>query len=113
MLQFLKVLNQVIYFLLELSMLASFGYTGFQSTQHPFGRYLVGIGLPLLAATFWGIFAAPRSNYRLEPPYRTVFALTLFGSSAILLYRTGHTGLAIAFAVLALVSELTAMAFLK
>lgn len=107
--QLLKGLNQVIYFSLELCMFVSLGYAGFHNSQHPYGKYLMGIGLPLLAATLWGIFAAPRSAYRLDFPYRSLFALTLFGFTALLLYRSGHPRLAIVFGLLALASELTAL----
>ncbi|WP_227687202.1 YrdB family protein [Spirosoma arboris] len=96
--------------MLELSMLASFGYAGFHSSDRPYRNYLVGFGLPLVAAILWGIFMAPRSNYRLGSPYRSFLALMLFGISAFLLYRTGHMHLAIVFAGIALVSELTAVA---
>lgn len=107
--QILKGLNQIIYFLIELSMLGSLGYTGFQSSQHTYGKYLLAIGLPLVAATLWGIFAAPRSDYRLAAPYRSLFALTLFGLSFFLLYRTGQARLAITLGIVALASELTAL----
>ena len=105
----LKALNQVIYFLIELSMLGSLAYSGFQSSQHSYEKYLLGIGLPILAATLWGFFAAPRSEYRLEFPYRSTFALTLFGVAFFLLYRTGHSRLAISLGIIALASELTAV----
>ena len=108
--QLIKSINQVIYFLVELSMLASLGYTGFQLSQHPFGKYVTGIGLPLLAAILWGVFAAPRSAHRLELPYRSLFALTLFGLTVFLLYRTGQTRLAIYFGSIALICESIALA---
>ncbi|GAB4020457.1 hypothetical protein GCM10028808_61670 [Spirosoma migulaei] len=107
--QLLKGLNQIVYFLIELSMLVAFGYVGFHSSQHPYGKYVLAIGLPIAAATLWGIFAAPRSAYRLEFPYRTLFALTLFGLAFLLLYRTGYPRLAITLAVVALTSELIAL----
>ena len=107
--QLIKGLNQLVYFLIELSMLGSFGYAGFQISQHPYGKYLLGIGLPLLAAVLWGIFAAPRATHRLDVPYRSLFALTLFGLAFLLLYRTGHTRLAITLGITAVLSELTAL----
>ena len=107
--QLIKGLNQVVYFLLELSMLGAYGYAGFHSSQHTYGKYLLGIGLPLIAAILWGIFAAPRSAHRLAFPYRTLFALTLFGVAFLLLYRTGYPHLAITLGIVALASELIAL----
>ena len=53
--------------------------------------------------------AAPRSTHRLESPYRFLFALLLFGLTALLLYRTGHLRVAISFGLIALTSELLAL----
>jgi hypothetical protein len=107
--QLLKGLNATLYFLLELSMLGAFGYAGFHSSHHPLGKYFIGVGLPLLAATLWGIFAAPRSTHRLVLPYRSLFALTLFGIAFFLLYRAGYPRLAFGLAIIAVVSEITAV----
>ncbi|GAB4021240.1 YrdB family protein [Spirosoma koreense] len=107
--ELLKGFNQVLYFLVELSMFSSLGYLGFRSDLPVWGKYLAGIGLPLLAATLWGIFAAPRSAYRLDTPYRAVFALLLFGLTALLLYRTGYPRLGITFGLTALGSQLLAL----
>ena len=73
--QILKAANLVLMFLLELGMLAALGYSGFKSSQHPYGKYLTGIGLPLVAAILWGIFAAPRSKYRFPQPWRAFLGL--------------------------------------
>lgn len=110
MIPIIKGLNQLIYFLLELAMVAALGYMGFQSNPHPYGRYVAGVGLPLTAVVLWAIFAAPRSPHRLEVPYRSVFALTLFGLTALLLYQGGYPRLAITFGLLALASELLGLA---
>ena len=107
--QFIRGFNQVVYFILELTMFGSLAYAGYHSVRHPYGKYLLGIGLPLLAIVLWGFLAAPRSAYRLALPYRSIFALTLFGLSAFLLYRTGQPRLALIFGIIALGSELTAL----
>ncbi|WP_080055390.1 YrdB family protein [Spirosoma aerolatum] len=108
--QLLKGLHQTLYFLLELCMLGAYGYAGFHLSQHPYGKYLLAIGLPLAAATMWGIFAAPRSAHQLGFPYHTLFVLLMFGLAFFLLYRTGYTQLAIILGALALVAESTALA---
>lgn len=108
--QILKGFNQLVYFLVELAMFASLGYVGFHFTTHPFGKYLTGLGLPLLAIILWSVFAAPRSAYRLEPTYRALFALVLFSVTAFLLYRFGLVKIALVFGVVALLSQVLALA---
>lgn len=68
--------------------------------------FLLGIGLPLIAAVLWGVWAAPRSAHRLPMPYRTLFIFGLFALSAYLLHGAGNSKLAVAFAILALISTL-------
>lgn len=104
--QILKMLNSGLMFFLELGMLSALGYVGFTNNAHPFGKYLAGIGMPVLAAVLWGIFAAPRSGNRLEQPYPFLFGLTLFGITAWLLYWAGYPRLALLFGGTALVCEL-------
>lgn len=96
-------------FLLEICMLLSLSYWGF----HNHASYLYGIGLPLLAALLWGIFAAPKSKNRLQMPYRMFFSIGFFWISGILLYETGLTLYAIAFMIVAFISGILAYIFEK
>lgn len=106
--QVIRTINLALYFSVELAMLAALSYIGFKLWQHPYGKYLTAVGLPLAVAVLWGFFAAPNSEYRLTMPYRSLFALTLFALTAFGLHRVGHTSLAIAFGLAALATELTA-----
>ena len=105
----LKAFSQLLYFSVELAMFVSLAYVGFHANAHPLGQYLMGLGLPLLAIILWGLFAAPRSAYRLEPPFRALFALVLFGVTAFLLYRFGLVKIAVVFGLVALLSQLLAL----
>ncbi|GAB2537881.1 YrdB family protein [Spirosoma aerophilum] len=107
----IKTAHQLVAFLLEIAMLIVIGMWGFQLRQSTIEKYLIGIGLPLLAACLWGLWAAPRSAYRLELPYRVLFSSTLFGVAAFLLHRLGHTTLGILFALIAVVSAILELIF--
>ena len=85
------------------------GYWGFHAGKSIFWKYGLAAALPLLAIILWGIFAAPRSEQRLDTPYRIVFELALFLLAAFLLYKSGFPRLAIGFAVAALLSQLLAV----
>lgn len=111
--QFVKLIHQLIAFLLEIAMLFILGMWGFRGEKTTLANYGLGLGAPLLVACLWGIWAAPRSAYRLDLPYRLLFSLTLFGLTAFLLYQLGHLSLAMVFFIIALVSALLEWLFKK
>src|SRR5689334_23211309 len=102
----LKHINAGISFLLELVMLVAFGIWGFYGEKSTLLKWLLGIGLPLFAATLWGIFFAPRSAYRLKGIVYVLLSLVLFLLGAAALYAAGHPVLAIAFAIVAVINRL-------
>jgi hypothetical protein len=107
--QFIKILNQVAAFSLELFMLASLAYSGFQIGKTTAWKYGLAVGLPVIVMILWGLFAAPKANYRLEPGYRFVFELGLFLVSAVLLYKTGQEKTALVFGGIAVLSQVAAL----
>ncbi|MBM0236268.1 YrdB family protein [Micromonospora sp. ATA32] len=62
-------------------------------------RFALGLGIPLVAATLWGLFAAPRAPFSV-PALVVVVKVAVFGSAAIALWAIGHRWLAVTFAVL-------------
>lgn len=98
-------------FLLEICILVVLAYWGFHNSAGILAKCLFGIGTPLLVATLWGIFAAPRSNRRLTLVNRIIFALLLFLTSGLLLYQTGQTTYAIVFMIAAVVSQILVFVF--
>ncbi|MEJ7678681.1 MAG: YrdB family protein [Segetibacter sp.] len=104
----IKFINSVIAFALELCMLFGLSYWGYQNSNHNFLKYLFAIALPLIAAILWANFAAPKSKTRLANPYRTLFKLWLFITTAFLIYEPGHLQLAIIFGAVALLNEIVA-----
>lgn len=93
-------LNLGIRFLLEIAALVAIGYWGF--SQHTgILRFLLGIGLPVIPAAIWGIFAVPddpsRSGKAPVPvpgAMRLILELALFAFAAWALYDAGSTLLA-------------------
>jgi hypothetical protein len=104
-----KAINLGAAFFLEIAMLISVGYCGFQYPQNIILKYLLMILLPLIAAILWGIFAAPKSRLRLQQPYRMFFAMILFGVAVFLLYRSGIATLAVVFVILVVINQLLAL----
>ncbi len=102
--EIVKGINQTIAFLLELIMVFAVGYWGYHVGKTTLSKYSLVILLPVIAIVLWGVFAAPRSAHRLEPTARLVFVLVLFGITSFLIHDSGHTKLAIAFAVVAVLN---------
>lgn len=90
--------NMLLAFLLELAMLAVFGYSGFHIGDSLVVHLLLGIGLPFLVITIWSLWFAPRANNRLKMPWLAVGKVVLFGLSAALLYKVDQHFIATLFA---------------
>ena len=110
--QIIKVINLIVAFSLEIAMLIVLGYWGFQTGKTTFWKYTLAATLPLIAMLLWGILAAPRSEQRLDTPYRIAFELAMFFLASFLLYKSGYAKLGLSFAMIALLSESLAL-FLK
>jgi hypothetical protein len=104
----LKALNLLLSFLLELAMLAALATFGITVGKNAFAVGILGLGLPLLAAVLWGIFAAPKSRHRLPQVPRLLFALLMFGLSDTALYSAGRTAWALDLAVIGLMNLILA-----
>ncbi len=89
-----KYANLALSFLLELCMLAAFGYWGLKTGSDGLTQVVLGIGTPLLVAVIWGIFLAPASSRRLRNPLRLVLEATIFGVAILALHAAGQSSLA-------------------
>ena len=97
-------LNLAVRFLLEIAALVALGYWGFD--QHSgIWRFVLGLGIPVLAAIAWGTFAVPgdRSRSGMAPvpvpgAVRLLLELVLFGFAAWALYDAGRPVLALVLA---------------
>jgi hypothetical protein len=89
----------------ELAALVALGSWGFGQGTSTATKVLLGIGTPLVAAVLWGVFAAPRAPVRIAA-LALLVKLLVFGSGVLALVVTGHPRLAVALAVVALLSSL-------
>lgn len=97
-------LNLALRFLLEIAALVAIGYWGF--SQHTgLWRFLLGIGLPVIAAAIWATFAVPddpsrsgRAPVPVAGVLRLVLELALFGAAVWALYDVGSPTLALILA---------------
>lgn len=99
--QFIKVMNQSVAFLLELGMLAAIGRWGYLQGKTAWLKYGIAILLIIIVIVLWGYFAAPKSAYRLSLGYRMIFELGLFMTSTAMLYKSQHVNWAWFFGLVA------------
>ena len=103
--QVLKNLNLLLKFLLELAMLAAFGYWGFSANHAITIQIAAGLGIPLAVALLWGLLMAPRAKRRLKGFAFHALELVLFGFATLALWSTGQVEIALVFAGLYLINK--------
>lgn len=76
-------------FLAELGMLVCLAVGGWHLGDSPLMSVLLGILLPAVAATAWGLWVAPRAARRLRDPGRLAVEVTLFSAAFVLALASG------------------------
>jgi len=93
-------------FLLELAAIFIYGFWGWRENSG-FLRYIIAFGLPLLAASVWGIFRVPGDpgDAPISVPgfIRLMIEVVIFGTASWLLVDTGFRTPGIIFALAVLV----------
>lgn len=100
----MKLLNNLVSFLLELAMLGALSFWGFHAGSTGLIKWLLGLGVPVLVIIFWGTFMAPHASNRIAWPWLPVVSLLLFLVSAAALYSAGERSIAVVFAAIAVVN---------
>ena len=102
----LKMLNLAVRFLLELCMLAAVAFWGFKTQNGWLMKILFGIGLPVLIATLWGMFLAPKATRPLSGASFLTLELILFSTGAIALFASGKSTLGWVYTVTVIVNKI-------
>ena len=90
--------NLLLAFLAELVALGIFAWWGWSAAEATWLRLLLAIGLPLITAVVWGLYAAPTAK-RGTPAVRWVVKVLVFGLTGAALWSLGHPLLAAIFVV--------------
>jgi hypothetical protein len=86
-------------FLVELVGLAVFAWWGWRAGGSTAISLLLAIGLPVIAAVVWGLFAAPTANYG-NVAVTVVVKVAFFGLATLALWSLDHRILAATFALI-------------
>jgi hypothetical protein len=105
-------INLAVRFLLELSALGIMGYWGWTQGEGVF-RFVLAIGIPVIAAVAWGTLAVPddpsRSGQSPVPvpgAVRLALELAIFGFATWALYSSGHTLLSLIYGAIVVIHYL-------
>ncbi|MEN2284435.1 YrdB family protein [Algoriphagus sp. SE2] len=106
-------INLIVRFLLEMIALISIGAWGWNKTDG-INRYILAIGLPLLMAVIWGVFAVPNDPSRSGQTVvvtsgivRLVIELTIFVLATLAIFNSGQQKLSYTFALVVFIHYLT------
>lgn len=102
----IKMLNLLVRFLLELCMLAAVGYWGFKTNSSWVMKVLLGIGLPVVIATLWGMFISPKAAYPLGAALHLTLELILLASGALALFASGQSTLGWVYTLVLLINKI-------
>ncbi|SMB78940.1 YrdB family protein [Deinococcus hopiensis] len=108
--EMLKFCNLALAFSLELCVLIALGLWGFQVAHNPLLKVLLGLGVPLLTAVFWGAFLSPKASVSVAASLRVMLKLVVFGLAVLALLFVERPTLAWTFASLVLLN--TVLAFI-
>lgn len=105
--------NLMVRFLLEIMALISTGAWGWNKAEG-INRYLLAIGLPLLMAVIWGVFAVPNDPSRSGQTVvvtsgivRLVIELTIFLLAILAIFNSGKPVISYTFALFVIIHYLT------
>lgn len=102
-------INLAVRFALELTGLSAIGYWGWQLFEPRILKFVFAMGLPIIAAVLWGVFAVPGDPSRsgntvvAVPGYlRLLLEFSFFGFAVWCTYKSISPGWAVGFAVVIL-----------
>lgn len=107
---FVKGLNELSRFVLELAMLAAFAYWGAHVGSTRLVHVVAAIATPAVAALVWGLILSPKAPAKLSSILRLALSLPVLLLAALAAYNTGMPRAAIAFAVVATVNTVILVA---
>lgn len=91
--------NLTLAFTFELVALAALGYWGFRTGSATATKILLTLGIPVLAAALWGMFAAPQATFHI-PALAVLTKIAVFGAASAALWQLDHRIVALAFPAL-------------
>jgi hypothetical protein len=74
--------NDFVALIVEIAVLALLAAAGWQADASTLVRIVLAVGLPVIAAVLWGLFAAPRARIS-SPPLRLATKVLVLGAGVV------------------------------
>lgn len=107
---FVKGLNEVLRFILELGMLAAFARWGWHVGETRLVHVVAAIATPAVVALVWGLVLSPKAPAKLSSILRLTLSLPVFLLAALATYASGMPRAAITLAVIATINTVILIA---
>ncbi|MEU0499732.1 YrdB family protein [Nocardia sp. NPDC005998] len=98
MLEVWKWANLTLAFVMELVTFAALALWGWKTANATPLKLVLAVGMPLLAALAWGLFAAPNASFD-YPLLAVATKVVVFGSATVGLWAMGYRSAAVVFVV--------------
>ena len=102
----LKSLNLALRFILEVLALVALGYWGFNAGRGTAIRWILALGIPIVAVVLWALFVSPQATLEVPVAVRIAIELAILGAAALALFVTGHPALGIAYAAVVVANRI-------
>ncbi|WP_433012619.1 YrdB family protein [Kribbella sp. CA-294648] len=89
--------NLLVAFAMELAGYAAFAWWGWEAGSSTALRLVLAVGLPLIAAVVWRLFAAHANAKYGNPVVKAIVKVAFFGLAGLAVWTLGHPVLAVVF----------------
>ncbi|WP_410007225.1 YrdB family protein [Bartonella sp. HY406] len=103
---FIKLINGSLRFLLELLIIASLCYCGFSRFDQAIFKFGIGLILPIMIIVFWATYIAPKAPNRLAFLPRFMAEMVVFLTCLTLIYLSGFEYYAISLAIVVVINSI-------
>lgn len=100
----MKLIHLGIRFMLEICIMISLCYWGFQTGKGIVMKLILCIITPAIIAFIWGTFLSPKATIKLPFFSSLALEIMIFGISALALYNTVNVKVAIYFSIISIIN---------
>ncbi|MGF6881692.1 hypothetical protein ABIA39_002382 [Nocardia sp. GAS34] len=90
--------NLAFAFGMELAALGALAWWGTRTGEGTAMKIALAVGIPVVAAVLWGLFAAPEATYGI-PALAVATKILVFGAASLALWQLDHRIMAVAFPI--------------